>query len=130
MQFHQTVQILLVIRVSLNRKWLSNIKQYSVLALCTLVHSGREKKKINETASIRNSKACCSSWKNRKLTHYTLKYTLTPKISTAIRNTSHPCRLCMDIYMCIYILTHRMHRLIGISSAAVQYINIHVYSHI
>lgn len=32
--------------------------------------------------------------------------------------------------MYVYILTHRMHRLIGISSAAVQYINIHVYIHI
>lgn len=50
MQF-QTVQILLVVRVSLNRKWLSNIKQYSVLALCTLVHSGtgewKQKNKMN-----------------------------------------------------------------------------------
>lgn len=47
-------------------------------------------------------------------------------ISTAISDTSHPCKLCMDIYMCIYILTHRVHWVIGISSAAVQYINIHV----
>lgn len=69
--------------------------------------------------------------KNRKVTHYTLKYTLTPKDKHRYpRYITSMQAMHGHIHVCIYILTHRMHRLIGISSAAVQYINIHVYSHI
>lgn len=64
---------------------------------------------------------------NRKVIHLTQKHTLTP-------NNKYRCPRYLTsmqtmhghIHMCIYILTHRMHRVIGISSAAVQYINIYV----
>lgn len=69
--------------------------------------------------------------RTEKVTHYTLNYTPTPKNKHRYpRYITSMQAMHGRIHMCIYILTHRMHRLIGISSAAVQYINIHVYNHI
>lgn len=69
--------------------------------------------------------------RTEKVTHYTLNYTPTPKDKHRYpRYITSMQAMHGRIHMCIYILTHRMHRLIGISSAAVQYINIHVYNHI
>lgn len=106
-----------------------------MVALCTLVHSGRENRKNTTDISKRNSKhslqqSMLFSFKEQKGNSLnTERYTENPKgehrYPRYITSTQ-----AMRGYTQMRIPTHRTRRQIGTSSAAVQYINIFMYTFI
>lgn len=110
------------------------IKYQAILSTCTLytsfIREQRMKRKriLGENSTHLQLQSMLFFWREQKeeLTTRRNIHRLQNR-STALRDNITSMQAMHEH---IHILTHRMHRLIGISSAAVRHVNIHVYSHI